>query len=87
MKTIKYLFVLVAITFLLSSCDLVSNPGRKFDKMEPPIILVAESPKGAVTVCDSRGAYVTFGEEYYLAQTISASYNKGDTLKFLNGKK
>ena len=86
MNTIKHLFVLIIMTLLLSSCSMIVNKERVFDQLKLPIVVVAESTKGAVTVCDSKGNYVTLPQGHYLAQTISASYNKGDTLRFLEEK-
>lgn len=92
MKTLKlqrvtrYFGYILLVAVLFSACSSpFETPADKFEKLTPPIILVAKSKEGAITVCDSKKKYVTLGQEWYLAQTISNSYEKGDTLRFLNG--
>lgn len=82
MKTLKlqrvarYFGYIVLVAILFSACSEFDSPADKFEKLIPPIILVAESKDGAITVCDSKNQYVTIGQEFYLAQVISDSYEK-----------
>lgn len=83
----KHLFIALLLVAGLVGCDNVlapKNNAEQFYELTPPIILVAESADGDVTVCDSKGKYVSLHEDYVLAHTISDSYQKGDTILFLN---
>jgi hypothetical protein len=73
MKKLAKLFILLALSGCMSPVD-------RFSQLTPPIVLVGKSDKGSITVCDSNNIYVTIGHEFYLAKTISGSYQKGDTL-------
>ena len=63
-----------------------SDTASDFKKLKPPILLVGKSGEGAVTVCDSTNKYLTLGNEYYLAKTLSSSYSRGDTIVFFRKK-
>ena len=81
----RYFGYILLVSVLFVGCDVLETPIDKFEKLTAPIVLVGKSKDGSVTVCDSKNKYVTIGEEFYLAKTISNTYEKGDTLCFLNG--
>lgn len=77
---IKYILVLLV---LLGGCN---PPANRIKKMEHPIVIVGISEDGDITLCDSQNTYLTVGHDYYLAKTISSSYQKGDTLIYHNNR-
>lgn len=85
MKNIKpkiiLLILAVSLIGLLGGCDLIEEAPDKFYKLEPPIILVAETMGGSVVVRDKHNTYLTINEDYYLGNCLANSYNAGDTLK------
>ena len=74
----------IFILFLIFGCNPFSDPISDFHALKPPILLVGKSDDGTVTVCDKMNSYVTIGCTYYLARSISASYEVGDTLLFFH---
>ena len=58
------------------------TPQDRFEKLTPPIVLIAKSNEGSVTVCDKNNKYVTLPRQYYIAKTIHYSYEIGDTVLF-----
>jgi hypothetical protein len=75
---------LLLVSVYFTGCNIFETPVDKFSKLEAPIILVAKSIDGSITVCDYRNIYVTIGKEFYIATTISSTYEKGDTLVYQN---
>lgn len=73
------LFLLAIISLILFSCD----PADKFYNAKKPMVVVAIGKLGGVTVVDSNNEYITIPSYYYLAQTLSNSYNVGDTILFI----
>ena len=76
MKTKIFLF---AVLFSLLSC----SPADQFYGSKSPLVIVAISKKGSVTVINSNNEYITIPHDYYLAETLSNSYSVGDTILFL----
>ena len=81
---IKTLLIITISILLLPSCVPEQSTSNKFEKMEPPIILIAKSKKGTIIIQDANNENLTISYQYSIAQAISNSYNTGDTLKYLN---
>lgn len=76
----KLIFILLFI-ITLTGCNAFLTPSERFERLTFPVIVVAESKEGVVTVRDINNTYITLGKEFYLAQTLSATYNPGDTIR------
>jgi hypothetical protein len=75
---------LLPFLLFVFGCGLLPDHVAEFEKLTPPILLVAKSKEGTVTVCDSSNRYVTIGSGYYLSLSLSASYEVGDTILFFH---
>jgi hypothetical protein len=79
MKTIKYLSVIIVITFI--KC----TPVKEFNMLEPPIVIVGKS-ESSVTIVDVNNNYVTISSDFALGRSLINSYNKGDTIIYNSTK-
>ncbi len=85
MKTKTSIFnTLKALCLLWVSCCLFScDPIYKFERLKPPIVVVAKDTSGSITLIDKNNEYVTLPKGYYLANTLSNSYAIGDTILYI----
>ena len=83
----KKLLLILLLIVSLSGCRYIEGPMDRFNRMTLPIMVVAEEPEGAVTLCGANGFYVILPLKYYTAKTISDSYQIGDTLLFVRTNK
>jgi len=70
----KKLFFLLIVLFLVG-CE------PNIQDLKPPIILVAKSSEGDILLRDKDSTYLSFNSNYYVAKSISNTYEVGDTLK------
>lgn len=84
----QLLIILLTIFILFSYKTFLYNEPKpqKIENMIPPVILVAESLEGDVTIADVN-SFVTLPCSWYMAKTISNTYNPGDTIVFLDNRK
>jgi len=69
------------IFFFCFGCSaLLPSYDSTIGKMEKPIIIIAESKDGDITLRDGRNRYLTIPAEYHTAKTLSESFNAGDTI-------
>jgi len=77
----KKLIFILSFIITLTGCNAFLTPSERFGRLTFPVIVVAESKEGVITVRDINNTYITLGKEFYLAQTLSATYNPGDTIR------
>ena len=77
---LSYALYFVLVVFLFTGCS--NSTERRFEALEVPIVLVAESLNGTVILVDKNNTYLIIATGYYMADAIANSYNKGDTLDY-----
>ncbi len=77
--------ILASITLILLSCsnsgEICNNPNCRFDKLTPPLVLVAKT-YNEITLRDSKGKIWHSSTQWEIAKSILvAGYAIGDTIK------
>jgi len=81
MKKIYTLIYVIAITFILSSCETpMEKDIREVNKMKCPVIIHSKSDYG-INLIDGDGDIMFLNIAYRFTVTLGKSYEIGDTIK------
>ena len=84
MKKIYTLIYVIAITFILSSCETVMEKDiREVNKMKCPVIIHSKSKSDSgINLIDGDGNFKFLNGMYKFTATLNDSFEVGDTIKF-----